>query len=226
MAIRTTLKDPRLLRQWLLENYGEFRVKLQEDEVWGFDRDTGLQTADWILERDFPGDIQAKGTGYDYQPAFTSVVRASLMATIQAMAQDRQSLKDFEFWDLGCGKGKVVWMARHLVPSMKAHRGIDHHPEVVKIARHNVRGLRGTEILEGDVLALKPFAPKVVIFTYNPFNFDLMEEMVKRVQRQCEQVYWVYNLPRHDSIFLKWRLRVEGTGPFPPQQWKLYSWPA
>ncbi|HTX77222.1 MAG TPA: class I SAM-dependent methyltransferase [Terracidiphilus sp.] len=108
-----------------------------------------------------------------------------------ALAQWRQTLnagnvKDYAFVDLGCGKGRALLLAAEL--PFRSVRGIELNPQLVRIARRNLRkwlrrprACRGVAVERGDVLDLQLPAGPVVLFLFNSFSAEVLAPLMERL---------------------------------------------
>jgi hypothetical protein len=111
---------------------------------------------------------------------------------------------DYTFVDFGSGKGRAILLASDL--PFKKIVGVEFSPELVEIARQNVRVFhrdsqqcRDIEPLCADALEYQlPEGPSVFYF-YNPFDREVMERMVAKVARsyreRAREIYILYVNP-------------------------------
>ena len=107
-------------------------------------------------------------------------------------AWDRKSLRisDYDFIDLGCGKGRVLLLAGEL--PFRSVTGIELNPALCAVAEENVRRWRRRtvsgliEVVCGDVLSapipalLSPDRP-VVLFLFNSFGLEVIQPLLDKL---------------------------------------------
>lgn len=150
-------------------------------------------------------DIDSPNARYAvrYQPSDSDVVTGIL---------NRLSIRwgDFTFVDYGCGKGLVLLLASHY--SLKRIVGVEFAPELVAIARENVRRYAAPgrkrfdiEVVQTDATQFEPPDGPLVCYFYNPFGEPVMRRVVERIEaslrRHPREIIVVYLNPRHETLF-------------------------
>jgi SAM-dependent methyltransferase len=114
--------------------------------------------------------------------------------------------KTYTFVDVGCGKGKVVLLARKLEIigcNPLDYVGIDFEPNLLAIARKNSTKMFKDEgtFIAGDALAIdySSYGSNLIFFLYNPFDKQLIEEFLTKVSQHKPILVYV-NPVNRDSI--------------------------
>jgi SAM-dependent methyltransferase len=115
----------------------------------------------------------------------------------------------FSFYDMGCGKGRVLMMAAQ----HGFHRvvGVEFDSELYKTAVANMASFRArydckspVEVVHGDAAEFQFPDEDSVIFFFNPFPEPVMRRVLKSIRRSAINTkyrYIVYNNPVHASLF-------------------------
>lgn len=105
----------------------------------------------------------------------------------------------FPLIDLGCGKGRVLIVAHQL--GFSPVTGVEFSPELVEIARRNLKICN----IPGQILccdaAEVDFPNDCVIFMYNPFDSQVMEQVACKIRESAAQIYVVYVNARCADLF-------------------------
>ncbi len=144
-----------------------------------FDREHGTRTGGSA-----PGFLlgagEANTPSKPYGGSQPSIVRRAL-ATIPDPER-------FTFLDLGCGKGRVLAVASEL--AFREVVGIELSPELARSARDNARVVAtrfparpAIRVVTGDAVDPELAPGDLVIFLYNPFDMDLMAQLVANLER-------------------------------------------
>ncbi|MBR0995469.1 class I SAM-dependent methyltransferase [Bradyrhizobium japonicum] len=131
-------------------------------------------------------------------------------------------LSEFNFIDLGCGKGRALILAAQF--PFKAIIGVDFVPSFVEAARKNVsvaanQGLRGdVQVVVGDAaqFVLPPGA--ALVYLYNPFDSHVVRKVALHLRSTYESerrpIFIVYSNPIHIHEFRScgWQPVAHGGG--------------
>lgn len=110
------------------------------------------------------------------------------------------------FVDVGCGKGKVLLMARRY--RFKKLVGIEFDHNLCQVAAGNVSiyeaktsGRAPVEIICADILEYEIKADENVWFLYNPFDDVVMQNFLTKLERSIAEhprkIWLIYHIPRH-----------------------------
>lgn len=167
--------------------------------------------ASWLLMRD----------EFKYEKAFgirTAAIKKSnsteffhyqgagyriLFRLFKAMPPDT---KKYDFVDIGCGKGRVVFVAEsagydHLT-------GIELDEELIKEAKNNLkqyvlkRKISGIEFIHINALTYEYKNKATVYFLFNPFNEEILRQVLARIcQLTSSETWFIYMNPRYQKPF-------------------------
>ncbi|MBN4062197.1 class I SAM-dependent methyltransferase [Bacteroidales bacterium AH-315-I05] len=115
------------------------------------------------------------------------------------------------FIDFGCGKGKALIMAGEY--GFKKIIGVEFAKELYDICLQNIEKIKpkvapkNFEILHEDATEFEIPNDVNVFFFNNPFDYDLTEEVVKKMdlslQANPRKIYVIYFSPLHKAVFEK-----------------------
>lgn len=109
------------------------------------------------------------------------------------------------FFDIGCGMGRVLCACARR--QLKRCIGIEHSPELARIAVDNARTLRGrrtpTEIRIGDAVDAD-YSNGTVFWLFNPFGPQTLRCVIERIRQSVNEaprpIRVVYVYPKHDDV--------------------------
>jgi SAM-dependent methyltransferase len=117
--------------------------------------------------------------------------------------------KAYPFFDLGCGKGRVLIMAHEC--GFQRIVGVELSNALIKICQRNLLRLGITNVslvAESAATVTLPDSP-VVVFMYNPFKPPLFNAVVERLTKNRYPLFLIYVTPLYRSV-------IEQTGRFAP----------
>jgi SAM-dependent methyltransferase len=114
------------------------------------------------------------------------------------------------FVDFGCGKGRAVLLAGE--HPFRAVVGVEFSPELVEVARRNLRNCRGfahvccnMEVVCMDAARYEIPAGPLVLYFYNPFMEEVMQAVIERLReslaRDPRPVVVIYATPTLDHLW-------------------------
>lgn len=163
-----------------------------------FDMKYGTDTMTWVHKDDLDVDEDVKRHAVLYQPSRTVPLR-HLFKTLRLP-------EGKVFVDLGCGKGKVLFIAAEF--GFKEVRGIEVSPLLCAIARMNIdrfmkknKTSTSISVIESDVLAYPIRDDEEVFYLFNPFDAEIIQEVMNKIaasiQRQPRKIWIIYNTALH-----------------------------
>lgn len=173
-----------------------------------------------------PGNLDQ---GAPYMPVWTSeVVRNHRF--LSRMVND---LADYNFVDIGSGKGKAVLVWKMQFPA--GHRpgrvlGIDYYEPLVRVAQSNHLRVFGDpgefhciDATQYDYAAL---GDRLVVFLFNPFGAELLGQVLARIPNR--DVFVVYVNPVHHEVLVRhgFALIHSHLGPSPALQSMVFRRPS
>ena len=118
------------------------------------------------------------------------------------------------FVDVGCGKGKTLMVAARL--GFRSVVGVEFAPELAAIAAANIRkvGIGNAAVVEGDAAAFTFPDDPLVVYFYNPFSREVMQQVIANLARsRAPRVYVVYKNPTYADVVLDASGFLERLGP-------------
>jgi len=119
------------------------------------------------------------------------------------------TFRDFQFFDLGAGKGKSILVyCLHLGEHEPRHRpgGIEYDPCLVGIARENLERMGfgdRADIFAADARSLvsRCTSPRILLFLYNPFDWSVLGEVVAQIADRETMI--IYIDPKHEDDLVR-----------------------
>ena len=174
-----------------------------------FDIRYGIETKERIYPSDFKEKVHNIEHGKAYMPAWTSEIRKSFYYILNNV----ENLNEFTFFDIGCGKGKVliVWRLLAIKHELDFNAyGVDYYGEVIRRAKDNYKKVFGVEgnFIEADAASLsyKNYGGKKIFFLYNPFDQFLLGKFLTVIDNQ--DTYVIYNNPQHTDELSKHGFKI------------------
>jgi SAM-dependent methyltransferase len=126
--------------------------------------------------------------------------------------------KDGIFVDIGCGKGRVLFVAAQFC--FKRVVGIEFCAELCRQARNNAElflirhhKCSPIEVIETDATLYEFRGDENIFFFYNPFDSVVFEEVLKKLEKSSRQtprnIWLIYNFPVHHEVVMKCNLFVQ-----------------
>jgi SAM-dependent methyltransferase len=137
----------------------------------------------------------------DYQPVDPDVFRAAIAHVIEQIdRQGNESVADFTFVDLGCGKGRALLLAE--VYDFKQIVGVDFSARLIRVASRNAAKARSPRIrvVRGDVREFDFPPGPLVVFLYNPFSARIARSVMQRLSSHPDPFYVAYVNPLHADV--------------------------
>ena len=165
-----------------------------------FDLINKTDTHKRLLVEDYSEDIQDFEHSFNHSCSWTSIVKSSLAFVFSYLGSESS---DYSFFDIGCGKGKVLLVASNEGYSEKFLDlyGVEINPALVDVAYSNFQsmGLPQTKIIteSARTLDLGKINKKVVIYLYNPFDEILLEQFLEA--QSADECIIIYNNPQFSA---------------------------
>ena len=164
-----------------------------------------------------------------YMVSWTSTIKKTqkfLTAII-----DNES-EQYSFIDVGCGKGKVVLLARKLGTISRdrsSYIGIDFEPNLVAIARENSAKMFGDQgtFLTCDALEFdySIYGTNLIFFLYNPFDKPLIETFLAQISQHKPILVYVNPVNRDSIIEFGYQSIVKRKGWHPNLSFEVFKLP-
>jgi SAM-dependent methyltransferase len=174
-----------------------FRWQHPIDRFYGIDTSGVMQNNEIVADRELARKISC------YMGIQPSIVRRSLGALT--------SPGDYAFIDLGCGKGRLTVVASEF--PFHSITGIEISPKLADIAARNAAIIGAKfpprtkiNIIAGDAVDFPVTGRRLVLYIYNSFGPELMEQLLKNIERHLEQnqidhLFLVYHHPVSGAVF-------------------------
>lgn len=131
---------------------------------------------------------------------------ASYLQLIRILNKIYLFTKDFEFVDIGCGKGRAVFVAESV--GYTNLTGIELDGALVSEAIDNLKiyplkkNNSQVEFLQANALNYKYKNTKTVYFLFNPFNEEILSEVLKKIKTESTSETWfIYMNPLYPKPF-------------------------
>ena len=164
-----------------------------------FDIRYGVKTGERIFPSEFKENLTNLKHGEAYMPGWTSEIRRSFYYILNNVPD----VSSFNFFDIGCGKGKVILIWRLLAEQHGLTNkiyGIDYYEEVIRISKENHKKLFGTtgDFINADATSIPyvKYGEKNIFYLFNPFDRPLL---IRFLEALNGQTYIIYNNPKYSN---------------------------
>jgi hypothetical protein len=184
-----------------------------------FDIVNGTDTHFRLEKKDYEEQPEGFESGILYMSSVTREIKKSARWIKRRVGS---SFFDFQFFDLGCGKGKpmiVYLQACEKEPHHKA-TGIEYYEPLADIAENNLRITNMSElgrVYNTDARQFHEYrtSERVILYTYNPFAVDVLSDILE----SCIgiETYLIYTDPVYQDLVQDrgFKLVHERKGRFP-----------
>ena len=184
------------------------------ENLW-FDLRRGVNTQTVFHRKSYNAGTDVSPKLSPYVPSFQSPVLncfAHLTGDIKG--------RNFTFFDIGCGKGKVLILAAES-GLFKKIVGLEINLILAEIAEQNVCKLGMAdqiEVIGEDAISYMRYAKRSVLFLYNPFDENMFATFIQSLERtDIKEIYLVYFDPIFEYHLDQWR-------EFYATDWRDDSW--
>lgn len=193
-------------RAWYLPRhvwYPRIRDELALREGRRWDREYGVDTETVIVGEAYREIIGGRDvvTNHPYVATGVAYFR-SMLRRVEVEPGD------YTFIDIGCGKGRALMLAAEL--GYRNLIGVELSPEIAEIGRANVARFLAArpdisgatiEIQSVDALQYEFPAGSLVVYLYNPFGGEILEQVLRRLVQSYDaaprDVRLLYRYPIH-----------------------------
>lgn len=163
-----------------------------------FERKFGLHTTGFktSASRDF----------YHYQAA-------AYIVLLRILKEVGPYTSEFSFYDIGCGKGRALYMAA--LSGYKKVIGIELDVNLLNEAKRNLNTVRlknkrlNVEFYAENCLEHLFKEEAAVYFLFNPFSAEVMRAFIDRVMRlNTQPCYFVYMNPKFAAVFAEKKIPI------------------
>ena len=122
-----------------------------------------------------------------------------------------EKISKFNFVDVGCGKGKVVFVWRKLSRQTPRTIGLDFVPILIETARANSVKIFKDEgeffCKDTTDVDFQDFGQHLILYLYNPFDELIMRNFLNRLEN-IDDCYIAYINPIHREVFLEFGFKI------------------
>ncbi len=195
------------------------------ESVW-FDLRNGTQTSSRVPKNEqqilSAGDEQ--DDGLLYVASFTSVTRDTTRIAHDLLGRDR--FADAQFFDLGCGKGKVLFVYAQLHKGKFKHPaiGIEYDPGLAELAKANLAktGLQDDITIVADSATnLKSYLTSDcgIIYLYNSFQGETLRTVLELLRDVPHVLIYVDPAEKRMLDDFGYQIRASHTGRYNGDTW-------
>jgi SAM-dependent methyltransferase len=180
--------------------HGIYQHTVVRYSEWRFDKKWGVRTVG-IIEHPRESKNPLHRSAVCYEPTSPRVFR-QIMRSVGCLTAP------YVFYDMGCGKGRVLLMASQY--SFKRIVGVEFCHELAGVAEDNVRRLQAgganptqVQVVCSDAAAYRFSDENAVIFFFNPFTEVIMSKVLENIRlsaRNTKDRYIVYNNPVLENL--------------------------
>ena len=156
-----------------------------------FDLLNGVDTSGYISNTELGLD----DSSHDYQAS----PEHHILSAIRSLPIDH---REFTFVDLGCGKGRVLVVARRF--PFREIVGVEISQPLCQIAAKNTRLFENVSVVAGDAATYSIPAGPTVIYLGNPFEARVLEIVMTNIEQRRKQspapLYVVYLVPEFRDV--------------------------
>jgi len=139
-------------------------------------------------------------TDVEYMNDYVATYTSRIKAAINKLIEIDSSVKGHFFYDLGCGKGKVLVLAERA--GFKNIFGVEISPDLITICKKNLKITKSENIsvLESDAAKINISNERCVFYIYNSFERPLLNKVLANIYASYEmkkrEMYIIYIDPR------------------------------
>jgi SAM-dependent methyltransferase len=172
-----------------------------------FDLLHGTDTHHWRPKELFPEMPENFLHGGLYMCSWTGEIKQAFRFLRKHLGEEFQN---YQFIDVGCGKGKVALVWKRLAEKCRSKQpvtGIDYIPQFIDIAIRNQSIVFGRdkeplfEVADATTYDYYKSRGKLIVYLYNPFDAIILEAVLRKIERSANIV--VYNYPVHEDVLAR-----------------------
>lgn len=191
-----------------------------------FDIIYGTDTHFRLDKKDYDEHPLAFESGVLYMSSVTAEIKNALN---KVKKHSGKSFFDFQFFDLGCGKGKSVLIYSLLNSNKSKFKavGIEYYKKLAETATLNSKIIGKSDdvtFANDDAREFKKYlnSEKIIIYLYNPFGSDVLKEVLQQCNNN--EVYIIYTDPAHHTTIVSFGYKpvFSKTGLYPNRNTTIY----
>ncbi len=131
---------------------------------------------------------------------------ASYKVLLKILPEVFKQTQSFTFFDIGCGKGRALFVAEHC--GYKNLIGIDLDTELVEGAKNNLKRFNKKnndsefKFFVANALQFEYLNKPTVYFLFNPFNNMVLQKVLEKIVGvSSSETLFVYMNPKHKLVF-------------------------
>ncbi len=166
-----------------------------------FDRQYGTDTSGCLPVRMITSDPKLASVINFYAGSQPGIIRQAIVALGET--------EEYNFVDLGCGKGRAMIVASEY--PFRSIAGMDLSPRLAKVAWHNIALIERRYpqrpplvVTEGNAVNFPLPEGKLVIYLYYSFGEELVRQFVRKLESAltegAEHIFFVYYNPVHGDL--------------------------
>jgi SAM-dependent methyltransferase len=166
-----------------------------------FDRQFGTDTSGLVPVQMIVSDKTLRSQISPYGASQPSIIRRAITAL--------GKIEEYNFIDLGCGKGRVIIVASEF--PFRSISGVELSPHLVKIARRNIAIIERrfpmrppVATVEGNAVTLPLPEGKLVLFFYHSFGEELLSQFINKLEAFLASgngpVFFIYCNPENANL--------------------------
>jgi SAM-dependent methyltransferase len=156
---------------------------------------------------------------------------ASYLVLHRLYSELPETVRDFDFVDIGCGKGRAVFVAEHA--GFGHLTGIELDPGLLEIARENEglyafkRSASLIRFIHANALEYEYKDRPTVYFLFNPFNEAVLRSVLARIRASTRSETWfIYMNPLFPAPFSEQQSEViQEVKTWRYREAMIYCWP-
>lgn len=168
-----------------------------------FDRELGIDTSGLVPVQLIVSDKALRKKISPFGSSQPSIIRGA----IRALGDIR--LEEYNFVDLGCGKGRVMVVATEF--PFRSVSGVELSSRLAKIARLNMARVKRkfpwrppARVLEDNAASFVFPAGKLVVFSYHSFGEEILKQVVENLEALVaagnDSIFFIYYNPEHAHV--------------------------
>ncbi len=175
----------------LYKAHGFKRVWTHFRETTLFDLRHGTDTENWMPLSEYK---ETDGDMKHYQASFTGEI-IKCFHVLKSIART----ESFTFYDIGCGKGKVLILAHKHLPCMGII-GVELDAGLAAIASKNLQKLGiKAEVIHENARQFNDYASHSVVYICDPFGKETLAEMLNHITQASHDCFLIYNNPVYEA---------------------------
>jgi SAM-dependent methyltransferase len=142
-----------------------------------------------------------------YTTAYYAISPSSLMQAIERLPGAPETLGEFTFVDLGCGKGRALLVAAQY--PFHSIVGVELYEDLCRVAKTNTAARPQISIVQDDAATVVYPQTPLVVYLYHPFLAPVLRKVLKNLEQQYmqapRQIYLLYANPSYPRVMARFR---------------------